>query len=146
MSAVYESVVLFGVVVFFGYGFSALVRFQGEPGPMRWAFQAFLFVVLGAYFVWFWSNGRRTLPMKTVGLRLLDRDGRPVGTGRAAVRYTWCWAMLLAPVGAAWQGGAPAWLLALPVPFLWALLDPQRRTLYDRLAGTRLVVDTTPGA
>lgn len=143
MSAVYESIVLFGVVVFFGYGFSALVRFQGVPGPMRWAFQGFLLAVLGAYFVWFWSLGRRTLPMKTVGLRLVDARGGPVGRGRAAVRFAVAAAGLILPF-AAWKHVGPAGLLLFPVPIAWAAFDPQRRALYDVVAGTRLVVDPGP--
>ena len=140
MGAVYESVILFAVVVFFGYAFSALMQFRGTPGPLRWAFQGFLFLVIGLYFVWFWSEGRRTLPMKTVALRLVDAIGRPLSRTRATARYLCGWSMLLGPVAAAWYFG-PAWLLLLPVPFFAALLDPERRTLYDRVAGTRLVVD-----
>jgi uncharacterized RDD family membrane protein YckC len=140
MGAVYESVVLFGVVVFFAYGFSALLQFRGTPGPLRWAFQAFIFLVLAAYFVWFWSGGRRTLPMKTVSLRLVDRMGRPLSAARAAARYLWAWALLVAPVAGAASFGA-VFLLLLPLPFAWALFDGQRRALYDVLAGTRLVVD-----
>jgi uncharacterized RDD family membrane protein YckC len=142
MGASYETVVLFAVIVFFGYAFSALAQFKGEPGPLRWVFQAYLFVVIGAYFVWFWSEGRRTLPMKTVGLRLLDATDRPVSRPRAALRYLLAWTMLLAPALAAWWL-APAWLALLALPFGAALLDGERRTLYDRLAGTRLVVDET---
>jgi uncharacterized RDD family membrane protein YckC len=140
MGATYESVVLFGVVVFFGYAFSAVLQFRGEPGPLRWAFQAFLFVVVGVYFVWFWSRGRRTLPMKTVALRLVDAADRPISPVRAAWRYVCAWATLLVPAVAAWSV-SPAWLVLLALPFATALLDAERRTLYDRLAGTRLVVD-----
>jgi uncharacterized RDD family membrane protein YckC len=140
MGATYETVVLFGVVVFFGYAFSALAQFKGEPGVLRWVFQGYLFIVIGAYFVWFWSEGRRTLPMKTVALRLVDATDRPLSRPRAALRYLLAWAMLLAPAVAAWTV-APAWLALLPLPFAAALLDRERRTLYDRLAGTRLVVD-----
>jgi uncharacterized RDD family membrane protein YckC len=146
MSATYESIVLFGVVVFFGYAYSALLQYRGEPGALRWGLQAWLFLVLGVYFVWFWSEGRRTLPMRTVGVRLLADDDRPPGRGRAAARYTAAWAMLLAPIWAATGTGHPAWLLLWPVPFFWGLFDARRRTLYDRVAGTRLVVDTRPVA
>jgi uncharacterized RDD family membrane protein YckC len=140
MSACYEGVVLFGVVVFFGYAFSALTQFRGEPGTLRWAFQGFLFVVVGAYFTWFWSDGRRTLPMKTVALRLVDRNDRPASRSRAALRYLACAVMLLAPVTGGWYLG-PAWLLLLPIPFVWTLFDRERRALYDRVSGTRLVID-----
>lgn len=140
MGAVYEGVILFAVIAFFSYAFSALLQFRGESGPLRWAFQGYLFLVVGAYFVWFWSDGRRTLPMKTVALRLVDAIGRPLSRARATARYLCGWSMLLGPVTAAWYFG-PAWLLLLPVPFFAALLDRDRRTLYDRVAGTRLVVD-----
>jgi uncharacterized RDD family membrane protein YckC len=140
MSACYEGVVLFGVVVFFGYAFSALTQFRGEPGALRWGFQAFLFLVVGTYFTWFWSDGRRTLPMKTVAVRLVDRDDRPTSPTRAALRYLACAVMLLVPVTAGWYLWA-GWLLLLPIPFLWTLFDRERRALYDRIAGTRLVLD-----
>ena len=35
-----------------------------------------MFVVLGIYFVWFWSRGQ-TLAMKTWHIRLVDAQGRP---------------------------------------------------------------------
>jgi uncharacterized RDD family membrane protein YckC len=52
--------------------------------------------------------------------------------------------MLALPVAIVYLGASPLWLLLLPVPFFSALFDAQRRTLYDRLAGTRLVIDTRP--
>lgn len=148
MSVTYESIVLFGVLVFFGYAFSAVLGYTvdpRQPSAVDWAFRAWLFVVLGAYFVWFWSDGRRTLPMRTIGVRLVDDAGRPLGRGRAVRRYLWAWLLIAIPIaGAGWLH--PACLLLLPLPYFSALLDPQRRTLYDRLAGTRLIVDTRPVA
>jgi uncharacterized RDD family membrane protein YckC len=144
MSAVYESVVLFAVLVFAAYLFSAPLQFTAEPGPLNWAFRAWLVGVLGVYFGWFWSEGRRTLPMKTIGLRLVDRTDRPLTRARAVLRYAACCLMLALPVALVYLGGSPLWLLLLPVPFFSALLDPDRCTLYDRLAGTRLVIDTRP--
>src|SRR5690242_7474792 len=45
----------------------------------------------GVYYVWCWSNGRRTLPQKTWRLRLVDRRGAPPTRARALVRYVACW-------------------------------------------------------
>ena len=138
MGIVYESIILFGVVWFADYAFSALTQFRGHPGPLRTAFQLFTLAVLGVYFTWFWSSGRRTLPMKTLSLLLLDRDGRPIRPGRALVRF--------AVAAGSWIGALAAghylsgWLyLLLLLPFAWTLLDRDRRALYDVLAGTRLV-------
>jgi uncharacterized RDD family membrane protein YckC len=139
MSAVYEGVILFGVVFFFAYGFSALTSFKGGEGPLRSAFQIYLFLILGAYFTWFWSKGRRTLPMKTMSVAIVvARTGEPLPAARAAWRYlvasTFMWGLL----AAVWKA-SPWWLLLLPVPFAWSLVDRERRTLYDLLAGTLLI-------
>lgn len=139
MSVVYEAVILFGIVFFFGYAFSAVTSFRGGDGPLRTAFQLYLFLVLGVYFVWFWSKGRRTLPMKTMGVTLVQAaNGRPLGYGRAAWRYLLASVLFWGLLGFTWKS-SPLWLLVLPVPFLWALGNRRRQTLYDQLAGTLLV-------
>ncbi len=139
MSAIYDGVILFGVVMFFGYGFSALARFRAEDGPLRAGFQWYLFIVLGAYFAGFWSGGRRTLPMKTMAVALVnDRDGRPVSLLRAAWRYVIASVLFWGLLAFVWRHSP--WLAVLwPLPFLWAAWDKRRRTWYDIAAGTRLV-------
>ena len=139
MSAVYEGVILFGVVFFFAYGFSALTAFKGGEGTLRTAFQIYLFLILGAYFTWFWSRGRRTLPMKTMAVTLVDAaGGQPISPARAAWRYLvaslLCWGLL----GAVWKASV-WWLVLWPLPFAWALFNPRRQALYDVLAGTLLI-------
>ncbi len=83
MSIAYECVLLFGVLFFFGYAFSSLTQYKGHPGPALWAFQAFITLVLATYFGWFWSDGRQTLPMKTMQIRLTGPGDATVGRGRA---------------------------------------------------------------
>jgi uncharacterized RDD family membrane protein YckC len=139
MCIVYEAIILFGVTFFFGYAFSALTQFRGDAGALRWAFQVFMFAVLAVYFTWSWSAGRRTLPMKTLGVRLVARDGRAPTAARALARYAIAVAMLsLALAGARYVHGALALLALLPAG--WSLFDRDRRALYDVVAGTRLVV------
>ncbi len=143
MSAGYESVVLFAIAVFFGYAFSAVVQYRGEAGILRHVFQVYLALVFGAYFSWFWSEGRRTLPMKTIDLRLVDASGQPLSAARAALRYLLALVFLTGPILLAqWAG---LWALALlPVSWIWAAFDRQRCTAYDRMAGTRLVFAPLP--
>ena len=139
MSAVYEGVILFGVVFFFAYGFSALTSFRGAEGPLRSAFQVYLFLVLGTYFTWFWSKGRRTLPMKTMGVVLVTaRTGRPLGSLRAAWRYLLASLFFWGLLAVVWKLSA-WWLILWPLPFAWVLFIPRRQALYDVLAGTMLV-------
>lgn len=144
MTLVYESIILFGIVFFFGYAFSAISQYQGGAGTHRLVFQLYMFAVLGAYFGWFWSNGRWSLPMKTLGVRLVRNDAErsPVSLGRALWRYTLASAMFWGGLALIWQA-SPWWLPVFLLPFFWSVFDPQRRTLYDVAAGT-LLIDAPP--
>lgn len=140
----YEAMLLFGVVFIAGWIFSTLLQ-QRHALYLRGALQDWLFLVLGIYFVWFWSHGGQTLAMKTWRIRLVAGSGQTVGAGRAIARYLLAWCWFVPGVAAAWLLGAKGWLLVL-VPavnvLLWSLaiyLDPERQFLHDRLAGTRLV-------
>lgn len=138
MGITYEAVILFGVLWFADYAFSALTQFRGEPGILRSVFQGFTTAVLGGYFVFFWSAGRYSLPMKTMSLGVVDHLGSPLSVPRAALRFA---AALALPVAALAAGKyLSAWLyLLLPANWLWCLLDRDRQALHDRIAGTRLV-------
>ena len=145
MSCVYDGIVLFGVLFFFGYAFSALAQFHGESGLARTLFQLYLFCLLGAYFGWFWSNGRWSLPMKTIGVKVVRDDGNqgPVSLPRALWRYTVASIFFWGGLALVWTAGsaitAVLWALLWLLPFGWSLFDRRRRTLYDVLAGTVLV-------
>jgi uncharacterized RDD family membrane protein YckC len=112
--------------------------------PQRVALGCVLFAVLAVYFVWSWSNGKRTLPMKTWRLRLVRSDGSPVPVRTALLRYLAAWigpALALAAYAAlapAGWGAHATWLVAFN--FLWAFVDRDRQFLHDRVAGTRIVM------
>jgi uncharacterized RDD family membrane protein YckC len=140
---IYEGVLLFGVVFIFGYLFSALSQTRNALDN-RHALMAFLFVVLGIYFAWFWTQGQ-TLAMKTWHIRLLDRHGRPLSQARALLRYLMAWLWFLPPLAAGTALGASGGrMTALLIGWiaLWALasrLHPQRQLPHDAISGTRLV-------
>jgi uncharacterized RDD family membrane protein YckC len=138
MGSVYEAVILFGVLWFADYAFSALTQFRGETGPLRTAFQIFTTLVLGGYFMFFWSAGRYSLPMKTMSLGVVDLNGAPLSALRAAVRFA---AALALPVAALAAGKFinPGLYLLLPANWMWCLIDKNHQALHDRIAGTRLV-------
>jgi uncharacterized RDD family membrane protein YckC len=115
------------------------------PPTSRVALFCTLFAMMALYFVWSWTGGRRTLPMKTWHLRIGTESGDPPGTKTALLRYLAVWiGPALALIGYAilrdsGQGGWALWLL--PSNFLWAAIDPDRQFLHDRIAGTRIVRD-----
>jgi uncharacterized RDD family membrane protein YckC len=116
--------------------------------PARVLSFALVFAAGALYYGWSWTAGRRTLPMKTWGLRITRTNGTAPAVRTALVRYLAAWIgpalALLAYVALRSSGlGAHAlWLVALN--YLWAFVDPDRRFLHDRIAGTRIVDDRPP--
>jgi uncharacterized RDD family membrane protein YckC len=139
----YEGILLFGVVFIAGYLFSSLSQtrhaLDNRPG-----LQAFLFLVLGIYFTWFWHRGQ-TLAMKTWHVKVVSAQGLPLSQSRALLRYALSWMWFLPPLLLTIPLGWPAdWigLLIFVWVFVWALLSrfhPQRQFWHDAWAGTRLV-------
>jgi uncharacterized RDD family membrane protein YckC len=141
---VYEGVVLFGVVMVAGFIFS-IATDQRHALSGRTGLQAFMFVVLGLYFVWFWTHGGQTVAMKTWQIRVVDRSGQALTPARALLRYllSWLWfAPALAVVALnQWHARLEISLALLIGIVAYALLGqvlPERQFLHDRLAGTRL--------
>jgi uncharacterized RDD family membrane protein YckC len=78
--------------------------------------------------LWWWGTVAvtgRTPSMALVGLKVVNRDGAPIGSGRALLR------VLLLPLS----------LALLGLGFAVMLLDHERRALHDRLAGSAVVYD-----
>ena len=117
------------------------MRPQVLTGPIAIFQQTYLFLSIGAYFVYFWIKGRRTLAFKTWALRLQSADGSEVTVKQAVIRYLGTWLgpaiglamfMFIGTSGSAW------WILGVFTNFLWAIVDPAKQFLHDRIAGTRV--------
>ena len=128
-SMLYESMLLLGVLaltflvpyLILGVGF--------EIAPPGWFAWLHIFVVLGAYFVWYWRHQGQTLAMQTWRLKIVDAsEGRIASLGRSWLRYALAWPSVL-------LGG---------IGLLWALVDRDRQFLHDRLAGTCIVLLPAP--
>ena len=139
----YEGMLLFGVVFLAGYLFGTLSQTRHALNN-RHALQAFLFVIFGIYFTWFWACGQ-TLAMKTWDIRLVDRHGQRLTQQRALMRYLASWAWLLPPLAALAPfrlSGAESLVIITGWVLVWALLSrlhPQRQFWHDAWVGTRLV-------
>ncbi len=114
------------------------------PLPARVLSACLVFGAAGLYFAWSWTGGRRTLPMKTWRLALTRADGRTVDARIAVIRYLGAWigpvAALAAHAALPNLGAQAAWLVA--IGYLWPIVDPDRRFLHDRIAGTHIVMAT----
>ena len=140
----YESALVFGIAVGAGLVFSIPAGMRNGMDERRPLFLAFLVVVLGIYFVWCWVRGQ-TLAMKTWGIRVVDRHGRPLGQLRALFRYCCCWLWVLPPLAvvapmkmpaASMFAAVLAWIALLA---LSSNLHSQRQFWHDVMAGTRLI-------
>jgi uncharacterized RDD family membrane protein YckC len=104
---------------------AVLLPFTGGEAvrPGQGWYTAYLMALAFAYFGWFWTRGGQTLGMRSWRLRLVGTDRSRVRWGQALVRFL---------------GACVSWL-PLGAGFLWALVDPCRRTWHDRLSGTDIV-------
>lgn len=142
-SWLYEGMLMFGVVFIAGYLFGTLSQTR-HAMDNRHSLQAFLFVIFGIYFTWFWAKGQ-TLAMKTWNIRVVDRLGQPISQKRALLRYLLSWLWFVPPLAATAAfdlGGGETSIILVGWLVVWALLSrfhAQRQFVHDALAGTRLV-------
>ena len=97
----------------------------GEPiPPGSILFQAMLIISAGVFFVAFWTAGGQTLGMRAWRIRVVNQDGHKITFRQSMLRF----------------------IMAIPsislfgLGIFWMLLDPQKRTWPDRIAGTHVIV------
>ncbi|MEP6702946.1 MAG: RDD family protein [Betaproteobacteria bacterium] len=146
---IYEGFLLFALLMVSGF---AVLPWVNPSAPVNHtaaqlyllptSSRAFLFfyyvAVTGTYFVGFWSNGRRTLAMKTWGLALARADGSPIDIRLATKRFAAGWIAVFSALAGYALLGRWGILFGL-INHAWGWIDPRRQFLHDRLAGTQIV-------
>jgi uncharacterized RDD family membrane protein YckC len=126
---IYDAMLLVGVLAFAWLLPWAIILWaldmKESPVWVGVAESLHIFIVFGAYFIWYWHRHGQTLAMQTWRLKVVAvADGRNLSLRRACLRYVLAWpSVALCGVG-----------------LLWGVFDPERQFLHDRLAGTRVVV------
>jgi uncharacterized RDD family membrane protein YckC len=157
-AVVYESMLAAALALVTGFLTLPLVSPSAQaaralevPGtPARVLSACVVFGIAGLYCVWMWTGGRRTLSMKTWRLWLVRGDGAAVDSRTAVIRYLALWigpALALVAyeaLKASAFGRHAAWLVLFN--YAWALVDPDRRFLHDRIARTRIVGESATAA
>jgi len=139
----YEGMLLFAVIFIAGYLFSTLSQTRYALDN-RHGLQAFVFLVLGIYFTWFWHKGQ-TLAMKTWRIRVVDSHGKSLTQKQAFIRYIFSWVWFLPPLciaGLFSHTGLDSLLMLAAWVAVWALLtqfQAQGHFWHDIWAGTRLI-------
>ncbi len=119
-----------------------LVTMRGGHAQVPLAYQGLQLAVLIGYFVLSWWRGGQSIGARAWRLRVLAADGAPPRLPRALLRAL----LAAAPLLALLLGRVTSPRVALlAVAALWVIdyaalpFDRARRTLHDRLSGTRLV-------
>jgi len=146
----YEQLVLLGVIAFaFLLPNLGLGILFGLSLP-SWLTFLYLYVVLGIYFVWYWTKSGQTLAMQTWRVRIIGDAGKSLTMQQACRRYVYGSLWLLPCILLQWAFHLEKWqiieMLFTVALFIWPLsiyLDRQnvlyKQSLPDRLAGSRLV-------
>jgi uncharacterized RDD family membrane protein YckC len=146
-SMMYEGTLLFAVAFTATWLFQFAAGGAVVTGWQRTALQGYLAAVFAAYFLWCWLRGGQTLAMKAWGIRLVVPGKSRVPPATALMRLalagifvgSFCAALVAAFVHRnPWITFAT--LAASGIGLGWALVDPERQFLHDRLAGTRLIL------
>jgi uncharacterized RDD family membrane protein YckC len=84
----------------------------------------YLLVVIGAFYVYFWTHGGQTLGMKAWRLQVIAQDGEAVGFNAAVKRFAWSILSLI-------PAGLGLW---------WSLFNRQGLAWHDSRSNTRVVL------
>jgi uncharacterized RDD family membrane protein YckC len=144
----YELLLTAAVLLALATLLTPLKALLGSSFAAEQLFRLLLAALLFAYFGWCWVKGGQTLAMKTWRLKLVRADGRALDWPTALRRYLIALALFVGVPALAYAGwsrslgeAGPLWLalIWLPLPFIARGIDPEQRSLHDRLAGTRVV-------
>ena len=143
----YEGLLLLALLLIASFPVAGLKGYA-MGGIQHLFYQAYLFMVTSAYFIWLWCHGGQTLPMKTWRFTVVDQTGHSLTAARAAIRFICALIFFgpaavgivllffpdrVSPVITIWT------FLPLVATIWWAKFDPERQFLHDRLAGTKLI-------
>jgi uncharacterized RDD family membrane protein YckC len=87
------------------------------------AFQLFLYLELGGFYIYFWCKRGQTLGMQVWRIQLITEQGQSVSLKTACTRYFF----------------ATLSVCSLGLGFLWSLVNPDKLMLHDLATNTRVV-------
>ena len=101
-----------------------IVALLTEGGTVRGTgFQLFLYLELGAFYVYFWHARGQTLGMQVWKIKLVNEAGSTLSWGECIRRFLAA-TLAVAPLGAG---------------FLWMVFHPKRLALHDVLSRSRVI-------
>jgi uncharacterized RDD family membrane protein YckC len=118
---IYDTLILSGVLMIAGFAVLPFTGGRAVPAGALW-FQAYLLLIVWAYFALSWWRGAQTLGARAWRLEVRTIDGHRPGILRATARAILSLLSLCSVIG-----------------LVWGLLDRERQCVHDRLSGTQLL-------
>jgi len=144
---IYEFLLLLAVLFIASFIFH-LIFSATQTAYFKPLFQFYLLVIMGCYFIWFWTHGGQTLAMQTWKMRLVATDGSGLTKKQAVTRYLFTLIGILFFViidqlipfeFITYYQLIFISILLFGSGFIWAVFDRDHQFLHDRLAGTRII-------
>ena len=119
-AVLYDTIAILTILYF--ASFAPVLIADSFIKPANPGFQFFLFILTAAYFIFCWYRGQ-TLGMAAWHLYLENDTRQQLRTNQLVSRF------LLASIS----------ILFFGLGYLWALIDPSKKTFHDRASGTYLI-------
>ncbi|MCD6026391.1 MAG: hypothetical protein K0R08_910 [Solimicrobium sp.] len=140
----YEAVLLFGIFFSADFLFDLLIQSHNES-ILRHGRQLYLFLVIGAYFIYFWRHSGQTLPMQTWRIKIVARDMSALTFKQACLRYCAAWMWVFPALACNYLFGIKQWpgvivfFIGLAAWAFMSHLDKNGQFIHDKFAGTQLI-------
>jgi len=155
LSAMLYEAFLLLAVQFLAIAVFLMVTRDSHSAAYNVALRCVMFVVAGAYFMYFWNDSGQTLAMKTWRVKLVLPGHSALPLRLAALRFLLAWVWFLPGLLVCYGLRLPAKrdvvgiaVVMLANIILWALtalLDQERQFLHDKMLGTKLIQLPKPG-
>ncbi len=110
--------IIFGIITFISILPFSAAGTSGAPWLMLW------FILIFAYFIGFWIWRGQTLGKIALGVKIVQTDGKPIGLGKALLRFFI---------------GYPISSIILCLGFLWIAFDERKQGIHDKITNTYVI-------
>lgn len=130
LQLVYEAVLLLAVLIIAALPVTVVFDIRYDPAKTLFdqakylLFLVYIAAVVYGYFMYFWTQGRQTLAMKTWKTSLIDVQGKPLNWQSASKHFF---------------ASALNWFVLLGAGYLTILARDDRRAIHELISGTRLI-------
>ncbi len=121
MITVYDLIILLGVIFIFSLPFADIKI--NENASSIFFFQLYIYIVIKAFYVYLWANGRSTIGMKAWKTKIVNTNNNSISYKTAIIRFN---IALITNI-------------FFCIGIAYSIYDKENRTIYDIISKTNLV-------